>query len=81
MYLHTCRGFKSAKSLGLQIANPLITNPQIQKKLGSHIANLQISGRSANLTNYLKILSSQKRWGQEGYQSIHLDFVLNRRCF
>jgi hypothetical protein len=29
----------------------------------------------------VKILSSQKRGGQQGYQSIHLDFVHNRRCF
>ncbi len=32
-------------------------------------------------TLHLKILSSQKRGGQDGYQSIHLDFVYNRRCF
>jgi hypothetical protein len=33
MYLRTRESFKSAKSLGRQIANPQITNLQITKKI------------------------------------------------
>jgi hypothetical protein len=36
MYLRTCGGFKSAKSLGSRIPNPESTNPQITKNWSSN---------------------------------------------
>ncbi len=36
MYLRTCGGFKSGKSLGSRIPNPESTNPQITKNWSSN---------------------------------------------
>jgi hypothetical protein len=50
MSWRTCGSIKFTKSLGLQITNSQITNPQIKKK---NWQICKVRGRLANLTNYI----------------------------
>jgi hypothetical protein len=79
--LFFCEKFKSAKKrLGQQISNPQSTNLHENRQF----AKYHICWRSANLISNFKVLFTHNRGGggvQEGYQSIGLAFIHNRRCF